>query len=324
MTIERRTLLTAMAAAGLQGLAGTARAQAFPARPITLVVPYAAGGNGDFTARLFGESFSKVLGQSVVVENRAGGGGAIGATYVAGAKPDGYILFVAAKGVFAITPNLVKVSYSIDSFKPVGFISRTPMVLVVKKGSKFKSLANLVEAARKEPGRVAVGMGAMGSDNHVALLQLELAAKCSFSSVAYKGAAPMLQDILAGQLDVGVDQLTTSKPFLDSGDLVALAVLGTAQEPSLPSVPTIAAIGAEPFDSTTYIGLLAPRATPEATVAILESGLRKALEDPRLNAGFSKSGGSIYAGQPGEFESRVKRESEFIQKMIQDGKVQRE
>ncbi|RZL93408.1 MAG: tripartite tricarboxylate transporter substrate binding protein [Variovorax sp.] len=324
MTMQRRTFAAAMAAAGLQGLAGLAHAQAFPARPVTLVVPYAAGGNGDLTARLFAESFSKVLAQSVVVENRAGGGGAIGATYVAGSRPDGYTLFVAAKGVFAITPNLVKVSYSMDNFKPVGFISRTPMVLVVKKGSKFKSLENVIEAARKEPGRLAVGMGAMGSDNHVALMQLELAAKCSFNSVAYKGAAPMLQDILASQLDVGVDQLTTSKPFLESGDLIALAVLGTSQEPSLPSVPTIARIGAEPFDSTTYIGLLAPRATPEATVAILGSGLRKALEDPRLNAGFSKSGGSIYAGEPGEFESRVQRESDFIRKMIQDGKIQRE
>lgn len=324
MTIQRRTFVTAIAAAGLQGLAGPTFAQAFPSRPITLVVPYAAGGNGDLTARLFAESFSKVLGQSVVVENRAGGGGAIGAAYVAGAKSDGYTLFVAAKGVFAITPNLVKVSYSIDNFKPIGFISRTPMVLVVKKGSKFKSLEDFIEAARKEPGRLAVGMGAMGSDNHVALMQLELATRTSFNSVAYKGAAPMLQDILANQLDVGVDQLTTSKPFLESGDVVALAVLGTSQEASMPSVPTIARIGAQPFDSTTYIGLLAPSATPEATVAILEAGLRKALEDPRLNAGFAKSGGSIYAGQPGEFESRVRRESEFIQKMIQDGKVQRE
>jgi tripartite-type tricarboxylate transporter receptor subunit TctC len=322
--IQRRTFIASAAALGLPGLATGARAGGFPDHRITFVVPYAAGGNGDLTARSFAESFSKVLGQPVVVENRAGGGGAIGANYVAGTKPDGYTLIVAAKGVFSITPNIVKVPYTMANFKPVGFISETPMVLVVRKDSKLKTLEQLLQRAKSEPGRVTAGIGAMGSDNHVALLQLELAVDRSFNPVAYKGAAPMLQDLLAGQIDIGVDQLTTSKPFLQSGDTRALAVLGTTTEPSLPSVPTIAAVGAKPFDSTTYIGLLAPRGTPDATVAILESALKKALEDPHLRAGFQKLGGDVYSAKDGEFESRVRLESDFIQKMIREGKVQKE
>jgi tripartite-type tricarboxylate transporter receptor subunit TctC len=206
----------------------------------------------------------------------------------------------------------------------VGFIRETPMVLVVRKDSKLKTLAQLLELAKSEPGRVTAGIGAMGSDNHVAMLQLELAVDRKFNPVAYKGAAPMLQDLLAGQIDIGVDQLTTSKPFLDSGDTRALAVLGVTAEASLPSVPTIAAVGAKPFDSTTYIGLLAPRGTPDATVAILGSALKKAPEDQRLRAGFQKVGGDVYSAKDGEFESRVRQESGFIQKMIQEGKVQKE
>jgi len=322
--IQRRTFVASAAALGLQGLATAARADGFPNHRVTLVVPYAAGGNGDFTARSFAESFSKVLGQPVIVENRAGGGGAIGANYVAAAKADGYTLIVAAKGVFSITPNIVKVPYTMDNFKPVGFISETPMVLVVRKASKLKTLEELLALAKSEPGRVTAGIGAMGSDNHVAMLQLELAVDRKFNPVAYKGAAPMLQDLLAGQIDIGVDQLTTSKPFLDSGDTRALAVLGMSPEASLPSVPTIASVGAKPFDSTTYIGLLAPRGTPDATVKVLESALKKALEDPHLRAGFQKVGGDVYTAKDGEFENRVRLESDFIQKMIREGKVQKD
>ena len=322
--MKRRTFVTAMAATGLHGLSTQARADGLPDRPITLVVPYAAGGNGDYTARAFGESFSRVIGRTVIVDNRAGGGGAIGAMYVAGAKPDGCTLIAAAKGVFSITPNLVKVSYAMDSFKPVGFISQTPMVMVVKKNSALKSLEDVLEAAKQRPGKVTAGIGAIGSDNHVALLQLELATQRSFNAVAYRGSGPMLQDLLGGQIEVGIDQLTTSRPFFESGDLVPLAVLGETAERSMPDVPTIARVGAKPFDSTTYIGVLAPRGTPDATVALLRGGLKKALQDPQLNERFAKAGGGVYAGEEGEFESRVRRESDFIRKMIDEGKVQRE
>ena len=322
--MQRRSFMAAAAAAGFGWTAG-AMADGFPSRPITLVVPYAPGGNGDFTARAFGESFSRVLGQTVLVDNRSGGGGGIGAGYVAASKPDGYTLIAAAKGVFAITPNVVKVPYTMDNFTAIGFVSKTPMVLVVKKGSALRSLEAFAAEAKSRSGKLPMGIGAMGSDNHVAMLQLELATGLQFNPVAYRGAAPMLQDILSGQLEVGIDQLTTSKPFIEAGQLEALAVLGMTQESSLPSVPTIARIGAEPFDSTTYIGVLAPRQTPAPVVAVLQSALKKAVEDPKLNASFVKAGGAVYvAASPDEFESRVRRESDFIKKMIQEGKVQKE
>ncbi|GAA4322512.1 tripartite tricarboxylate transporter substrate binding protein [Pigmentiphaga soli] len=322
--MKRRTFMTAMAAMGAQAAAFESRAAGFPERPITLIVPYAAGGNGDYTARAFGESLARVLKQPIVVENRAGGGGAIGASYVANAKADGYTLIVAAKGVFSITPNIVKVNYTIDDFMPVSFVSETPMVLEVRKNSPIKSLADLVAKAKEKPGALSAGIGAIGSDNHVAQLQFELATGTSFNSVAYKGAAPMLLDLLGGQIDVGVDQLTTSKSHIEAGELRPLAVLGLHPEPSLPSVPTIASIGAQPFDATTYIGVLAPRGTPGPAVAVLKKAMRQALQDPGLNERFAKSGGAVYVGEDGQFEKLVQAESDFIQRMIAQGKVKKE
>jgi len=321
--MDRRTFLMAAAAAGLQGVAGTARAADFPGRPISLIVPYAAGGNGDFTARTFGDAFAQVIGQPVVVENRAGAGGAIGAGYVARAKPDGYTLIAAAKGVFSITPNLVDVSYGMDDFRAVGFISQAPMVLVVKNDSKYRTLEDFIQDARSAPGRVSLGIGAMGSDNHVAMLHLELAANCSFNPLAYKGAGPMMLDLMGGHIDAGIDQLTTSKPLFEAKSTRPLAVLGLTRHALLPSVPTIESIGCQPFDSTTYIGLLAPRGTPDAVLAALNEARSRALQSPKVQQAFLEAGGAVYDEKPDQLEKLVREESDFIKAMLKEGKVEK-
>ncbi|CAN5353042.1 tripartite tricarboxylate transporter substrate binding protein [soil metagenome] len=323
MTFKRRSLL-AVSTLLLATAFGPASAQSYPNRPVVLVVPYAAGGNGDFTARLFAEAFGKVIGQPVIVENRAGGGGAIGASFVTNAKPDGYTLLVAAKGVFSVTPNIVKTSYTIGDFTPISFISRTPLVLVTRKSSKFASLEALSAAAAAEPGKVPFGISATGSDNHVATLRLEQAIGRSFVPIAYKGSGPMLQDLLGGQIEVGIDQLTTSKPYIESGDFKVLAVLGDSSEPLLAAAPTLEKLGVKPFAGETALGVLGPRGLPTAIVQALEVATRKALEDPKLIASLQKSGAATYTGKRGEYESDVKAESDFVQQMVAAGKIQRD
>lgn len=321
--MQRRTLLRA-AGAGLAAYAsGTAFAQSFPTRTITLLVPYAAGGNADLTARLFADALSRNIGQSVVVDNRAGGGGAIGANHVIGSRPDGYTLLFSAPSVFSVTPHLVKVNYGTNSIRPVALVSKTPLVLVVKKSSKYRSLADLVQAAKASPGGVAMGYSGLGTPNHLAMLNLESVAQVRFNGIAYKGSGPMLQDMLAGQIEVAADQISTSKPYIESGDLLPIAVFG-ARLPSLGEVPSVSTLGPEPFDVTTYLGIAAPSATPDAVVADLQKATAKALEDERFKAGMSKLGVFVQNGTGQDYDRLMRNENDFMAKMVASGRVKPE
>ncbi len=317
--MDRRTLLRAGVACAAP-VAGLSLAQGLPTRPITLVVPYAAGGNADITARLFADALTKTVGQPVIVDNRAGGGGAIGATHVIGARPDGQTLLFSAPSVFSVTPHLVKVNYSLTSIRPVCLVSRTPLVLVVKKGSRFKSLADVVQAAKANPQAVPMGYSGLGTPNHLAMLNLEMVAGVNFNGIAYKGSGPMLQDMLAGQIEVAADQISTSKPYIESGDLIPLAVFGTPLE-QLPGVPSVSTLGKEPFDVTTYLGIAAPSGTPDALVAALQKAASAAVGDARFQAGMQKVGVSVFWGEAQAYERSMRAENDFMQQMVANGRI---
>jgi tripartite-type tricarboxylate transporter receptor subunit TctC len=319
--MDRRTLLRAAGAALAANAAGNAFAQAFPSRPVTLLVPYAAGGNADLTARLFAEALTKSLGQSCVVDNKGGGGGSIGAMSVLGSRADGHTVLFSAPSVFSVTPHLVKVPYTPASIKPVCLVSKTPLVLVVKKNSKFKTLADLVTAAKANP--VPMGYSGLGTPNHLAMLNLEAVGQVRFNGIAYKGSGPMLQDMLAGQIEVAADQVTTSRPFIESGDLVPIAVFGQ-KLPMFPNVPSVSTLGAEPFDVTTYLGISAPKETPDAVIAALQKAAFAALEDQRFVAGMAKLGSSVHPGTGQEYESLMKNEDNFMRQMVVSGRVKAE
>jgi tripartite-type tricarboxylate transporter receptor subunit TctC len=321
--MHRRTLLQAAAAAVAARAAGAALAQDFPSRPITLWVPYAAGGNADLTARLFADALGKTIGQSVIVDNKAGGGGAIGAMQLINSRADGHTLLFSAPSVFSVTPHLVKVNYGVGSMRPVCLVSKTPLVLVVRKTSKFRSLGDLVQAARAAPAALAMGYSGLGTPNHLAMLNLESVAKVRFNGIAYKGSGPMLQDMLGGQIEVAADQISTSKPYIESGDLIPLAVFG---EPlaSLPGVPSVSTLGPEPSDVTTYLGVAAPTATPDAVVAVVQKAAAKALEDPRFIAGMAKQGSFVYWGTGQQYASLMRNEDSFMTQMIAAGRVKQE
>ncbi|MET0541079.1 MAG: tripartite tricarboxylate transporter substrate binding protein [Variovorax sp.] len=318
--MDRRTLLQAAGLALVAPAAGTSFAQAFPSRPITLVVPYAAGGNADLVARLLADALTKTIGQPVIVDDKAGGGGAIGATHVVGSKPDGQTLLFSAPSVFSVTPHLVKVSYTLANIRPVCLVSKTPLVLVVKKGSRFKSLAELVQIAKASPGSVPMGYSGLGTPNHLAMLDLEMVAGLSFNGIAYKGSGPMLQDMLAGQIELGADQISTSRPYIESGDLVPIAVFGAPLD-QLPNVPSVSTLGKEPFDVTTYLGIAAPSGTPDAIVETLQAATKKATEDERFKAGMQKLGASIGFGLAPVYERTMKAENDFMQQMVASGRV---
>jgi tripartite-type tricarboxylate transporter receptor subunit TctC len=319
--MDRRTLLRAAGAALAANATAGAFAQTFPSRPVTLLVPYAAGGNADLTARLFAEALTKALGQSCVVDNKGGGGGSIGAMAVLGSRADGHTLLFSAPSVFSVTPHLVKVAYTPASIKPICFVSKTPLVLVVKKNSKYKTLADLVAAAKASP--VPMGYSGLGTPNHLAMLNLEAVGQVRFNGIPYKGSGPMLQDMLGGQIEVAADQITTSRPFIESGDLVPIAVFGQ-KLPIFPNVPSVSTLGAEPFDVTTYLGISAPRETPDTVVASLQKAAFAALEDPRFVAGMNKLGSTVHAGTSQEFERLMRTEDEFMRRMVATGRVKPE
>jgi tripartite-type tricarboxylate transporter receptor subunit TctC len=317
--IQRRTFLQAAAAAGVSSAVASAWADTFPSHSLAMTVPYAPGGNGDFTARIVAEGMSRVLGQTVVVENRAGGGGALGANYVIKARPDGYTLLFTGTGVFSVTPQLVDAKYGIGDIKGVGFASKTPMVLVAPKNSKYKTLDDLMQGVRSG-AKLEVGYGGVGTPNHLAVLNLETLAKAPIVGVPYKGSAPMLQDLLGGQIAAGTDQMTTSKSYIESGALVALGVFGAPLE-SLPKVPSVSTLGPELFDVNTYLGLAAPLGTPDAVVATLRGALKQALDDPKLKQALAQVGSATYAGDGKDFENFMRRENDLVAQMIAQGKI---
>ncbi|NYT26035.1 tripartite tricarboxylate transporter substrate binding protein [Alcaligenaceae bacterium] len=319
--MQRRTFLQAAGLAALATAAGASRAASYPSRPVTIWVPYAVGGNADLTARLFGDALSKQLGQTVVVGNKPGGGGAIGATHIIESRPDGYNVLLSAPSVFSVTPHLVKVSYGPSNIRPLCLVSKTPLVLVVRKGSKFKSLQEVVETARNSPSSIPMGYGGLGTPNHLAMLNLEAVGGILLNGIAYKGSGPMLQDMLAGHIELAADQISTSRPYIESGELIPIAVFGSPLD-ILPNVPSVSTLGAEPFDVTTYLGIAAAKDTPDTIVQAFQKAAREALADPRFISGMENMNTQVHWGTADEYQQLMSNEDEFMRKMVAAGRIQ--
>lgn len=266
---------------GAPRLARAANAD-FPQRPVTLVVPFAPGGNLDVVARAVAVPLQRELGQPVVVENRAGAGGAIGATAVARAEHDGHALLVTTPNALVVLPHLARTNYSLKDFEPVAQLTTTPLVIVVQGSGPYKDMKSLMSAIKGKPGTVSAGHSGPGTTNHVAMLQLEEAAGIDLNEVAYKGSGPALIDLMGGQIDMAIDQLTSSAGHLKSGMLRALAVLSARRDPALPDVPSLAELGVADLDASTRTGLMAPAGTPGAVIERLQAALSQAMTDGPL------------------------------------------
>ncbi|WP_077002982.1 tripartite tricarboxylate transporter substrate binding protein [Variovorax sp. KK3] len=323
MDIQRRKLIQLGALGAAGSLVGaSAWAQGYPNKPVTLVVPFAPGGNTDIVARTVAVALGKVLGQSVIVDNKAGAGGSIGAMQVARAQADGYTLLLCGAGVIVTVPEMVKTSYSRQSFAPIGLVNKASMVLLSRKNeTRFKNFKELAAYARSGDGKLIAGHSGPGTPNHLALLQLESLLKAKFTVVSYKGSGPALVDLIGGQIDVHFDQVTSSLQHVKSGALQALAVLGPTQDPSLPGVQTVAELGFGELDGTTYVGVLGPAGMPKDLQDKLAAALAQAVKDPATVNSARELGSVAFSGTPQEFQKILDAEYALATQATKDGRL---
>jgi tripartite-type tricarboxylate transporter receptor subunit TctC len=316
----RRFALQAIALSALTALA-PAMAQT-SSKPITMLVPFAAGGNIDIVARIIAPALSKQLGQTIVVQNRPGGGGSVAAAEVARAQPDGSTLLITTPNPLVIVPKMVSTTYTINSFESIGLISSTSLVFTTRAGNpKFKDMASFLAYARANPGKVSIGNAGIGTTNHVAIMQLQSIAKLDLNVVAYKGSGPAIIDLLGGQIDAMVDQLSSSIANIKGGRLTALSLLAPERDPLLPDTPSTKEVGLPTLDISTTLGLLAPAKTPEAIVKQLGDALFKVLQDPAVKEQLLNVASIARPGPTNAFGVLLKREDAIAAELATAGKL---
>lgn len=285
------------AATALFGLASPAQvALAFPDRPITLIVPFAAGGANDITARLLAGPLGTALGQRIVIENRGGAGGNIGITAAQRAKPDGYTLLLASTG-FVVNPSLYEhVTYDpLRDFAPVAYLAQFPIALVVNKTSQISSMRGLIELAKAKPGALNYSSAGTGTATHLAAELVKIRAGIQIVHVPHSGAAPALQSLLGENVELGSMSVSSVQGHIQAGTLIPLAVTGASRWPDLPDVPTLHEAGVANAVAETWQGILAPAGTPPEIVARLSKELVAIVQLPEIkerlrNAGYSTTG----------------------------------
>ena len=310
---RRHPICTALIRAAIAGaafaLATSAHAaDKFPDKPITLIVPFAPGGNLDIVARSLAPGLGAALGGTVIVENRAGAGGAVGASYVARAKPDGTTLMVSTPNALVVSPLITTTNYQLESFTPIGTISTTPLTIVVGPKSPFTTIQALLAEARAKPGKLTVGHSGNGTTNHVALLQLESDAKLDFTIVPYKGSGPALTDLMGGQTDLMFATPQSVVSLIKSGKLRALAVSAGKRLAVMPEVPTIGESGYAGFEAVDWKALVAPAGTPADVVKALNDAVNKALGQPSTIAELLADGSAPMGGTPEQAAQKIKAE----------------
>jgi tripartite-type tricarboxylate transporter receptor subunit TctC len=291
MTFSRRTVLAALGAAPFMPRPAFA---AYPDRPIRLIVPFAAGGNADLVGRLVAEGMAPSLnGQSVVVENRAGAGGSLGAGQVASAAPDGYTLLVGSNGPLTVNPFVqAKLSYDpLKDFVAVGLANLAPHTLVLHESIPAKTVAELVELSKKQP--LTIATSGAGSAGHMTLIRFMAATGANITHVPYRGGNTLVPDMLAGTVSGGMTELSTALPHYKAGKIRIVAV-ASAQRPVLaPDVPTMIESGVKDFLAASYVGVVAPAKTPSDVIAVLEKALIKALAEKPLQNKFLATGAEL-------------------------------
>ena len=290
----------------------SALAQDFPSRPITMVMPYAAGGPGDIVTRMFAGHMQKTLGQSVVVDNTSGASGSIGSAKVARAKPDGYTLLMIHVS-HATNPVLIKnLSYNpVTDFEPIGSATEGPMVVVARKDFPAKDVKEFVAYVKANAAKLSIGQAGVGSASHLCALMLMNALGVDITQVPYKGTAPGLNDVMAGQLDLMCDQTSSTLPLIQGGKLKVYAAAGKNRLASMPDVPALQEAGVKGFDISISFGLYAPKGTPPAVMDKLVGALQAALRDPEIK-GKLEAAVPLERGKPEALRAHLKNEMDTL------------
>jgi tripartite-type tricarboxylate transporter receptor subunit TctC len=291
-------------------LSCAATAQNYPTRPIRMIVPYAPGGNVDISARIIGAPLAEILGQTIVVDNRPGAGGNLGAALVAKATPDGYTLLVGSSGPLSVNPVIFKnLPYdSIKDFAPISTVQAVPLVVLASPKAGFNSIADFIAAAKARPGKVTMASAGAGTTNHFAIELLASMANIKVLHVPYKGSGPALSELLGGQVETMVDQLAASIGYVKDGRLKVLAVTTPQRASALPNTPTLDELGYKGYQAATLLGLLAPAGTPKPVIAKLNAAVRKVMDNPAVSERFRGLGANPGASSPEEFSARIRDE----------------
>jgi len=310
-----------IAAAALAGAAAGAAAQNFPAKPVTTVVGFEPGGGTDTTARIVAPTLSELLGQQVVVENRAGAGGNIAVDYVAKAAPDGYTLVLANVGALAVNPHILRTPYDpLRDLAPVSMAVVFPNVLVVQPDLPVNSVQDYVKLAREKPG-VTYASSGIGGAGHLAGELLKGMAKIDIVHVPYKGGGPAMQGFLGRQVDSFFATPISSISQIRSGKARAIATTGARRDKLMPDVPTVAESGFPGYEALNWYGYLAPAKTPKEIIERLSRDIAKALADPKVVAALNKTGVEPLAMRPEEFGRYVQREYDSWGKVVREAGI---